>query len=101
MMQTNKEALDGIQWRINQRLNDLDYTKELCLMSHTFFGIKQKLDCLAVNAKKEGLKIYVGKTKLLGIDTVCLTPLMYNDIQIKDVNEFCYLGSIVAENGGT
>jgi hypothetical protein len=68
-------------------------------MLHTFSGIKQKLDRLAVNAQKVGLKTNVGKTKLLWIGAVCLTSLMHNDIQIEDVNEFCYLKSIVAENG--
>jgi Reverse transcriptase (RNA-dependent DNA polymerase) len=30
MVHTNKEAPDGIQWRLNQRLNDLDYADEIC-----------------------------------------------------------------------
>lgn len=43
MVQTNIERPNGIQWHPHQRLNDLDYADDVCLMSHTFAGIEEKL----------------------------------------------------------
>lgn len=102
---TNAEATDGIQWRLNQRLCDLDYADDICFMSHTLDGAKLKLRSLAQNAAAVGLKINMSKTKLLRLQTTITTPLAIEHrgehFVVDDVDKFCYLGSTITKDGGT
>lgn len=100
MIKTNIEAPDGIQWHLNQRLHDLDYADDLCLMSHTLNGIQEKVNKLHVNALKVGLKINFLKTKSMRILTENNTPIVVDGNILEDVSEFSYLGSIISRDGG-
>lgn len=98
---TNMEVPTGIQFTINTRLDDLDYADDLALLSNSFDGIAQKLRRLDYNGKKIGLKINVGKTKLMRIGSNNTQPLSLDGLVIEDVDEFCYLGALVTKTGGT
>jgi len=104
MTKTNREVPDGIQLRPHQKLCDLDYADDICLLSHSLTAIKRKLDRLATNAAAVGLKINLSKTKLMRIATDN-NPLQVNIgnsmTTIEDVDKFCYLGSMLTKDGGT
>lgn len=100
LQQTNTEAPAGIQWHLNQRLHDLDYADDICLMSHTLEGLQKKLDSLYENGRRVGLKINLAKTKSMRLGTANFTPLVINGVAIEDVNRFTYLGSIISTDGG-
>lgn len=100
LQQTNIEASNGIQWHLNQRLHDLDYADDICLMSHTLDGIQQKLNRLQEYGIQVGLKINTTKTKSLRIATPNTNPLFLNGSVIEDVNKFTYLGSVISKDGG-
>ncbi|XP_073841258.1 uncharacterized protein [Musca autumnalis] len=101
MNKTNNEAPCGIQWNLNNRLNDIDYADDICLMAHRFEDIQKILNRLIINASSIGLKINIKKTKLMRIGISVTTPLTVNGINIEDVNTFCYLGSVISAHGGS
>lgn len=101
MEQTNIDAPNGIRWNLHERLNDIDYADDICMMAHRFDDIEQKLLSLERNARKVGLKINVKKTKLMRIGTNNTTPLLLNGSRIEDVDSFCYLGSSLTKDGGS
>lgn len=101
MEQTNAETPNGIQWNLTERLNDIDYADDLCLMAHRFIDIEEKLRKLSMNADKVGLKINIRKTKIMRINTNSTTPLTLNGTTIEEVETFSYLGSMITKDGGT
>ena len=105
LQKTNEECSEGIQWTPFEKLSDLDYADDICLMTHSLQGVKNKLEVLAANASRKRLNINFKKTKLLRVQTTDTNPLYIgignSTIKIDDVDEFCYLGSMVSKNGGT
>jgi len=63
--------------------------------------MQRKLDDLWKESKKAGLEINSSKTEEIRVNTVVNQGLRLNGEDIKRSSDFCYLGSIVAENGGT
>jgi hypothetical protein len=59
------------------------------------------LDDLWKESKKAGLEINSSKTEEIRVNTTVNQGLGLNGEDIKRSSDFCYLGSIVAENGGT
>ena len=82
------------------RLEDLDYVDDICLLAHTFNNIRTKLQRLHHETAKVGLKINISKTKEISIHTPNNQPLLLNDQQIEQVSEFPYLGSIISKDNG-
>ena len=52
-------------------------------------------------SKKAGLEINSSKTEEIRVNTTVKQRLRLNGEDIKRSSDFCYLGSIVAEDGGT
>ena len=59
------------------------------------------MDDLWKESKKAGLEINSSKTEEIHVNTTANRGLRLNGEDIKRSSDFCYLGSIVAENGGT
>ena len=92
----------GIRWTLTDRLEDLNYADDVCLLAHTFNDIRIELQRLHHETAKVGRKISISKTKETRIHTPINQPLLLNDQQIEQVSEFPYLGSIISkDNGGT
>jgi len=70
------------------RLEDLDYADDICLLAHTFNDIRTKLQQLHHETAKVGLKINISKTKEIRIHTPNNQPLFLKDQQIEQVSEF-------------
>ena len=60
-----------------------------------------KLDDLWKESKKAGLVIKSLKTEEIRVNTIVNQGLRLNGEDVKRSSDFCCLGSIVAENGGT
>ena len=52
-------------------------------------------------SKKAGLEINSSKTEEIRVNTILKQRLRLKGEDIKRSSDFCYLGSIVAEDGGT
>jgi hypothetical protein len=53
----------GIQWNLINKLEDLGYADDICLLAPTFQAMKTKLQDLT-EAKVAGLRINIGKNKI-------------------------------------
>ena len=100
MRQTTRQAR-GIQWSLTQKLEDLDFADDICLLAHTHRDIQAKTEDLQKNAGQTGLKVNIGKTKTMRINARNETPIKINGEALDEVPTFTYLGSIVSKTGGT
>jgi len=82
------------------RLEDLDFANDLCLLSETHGDMQTKLEDFTNKAEKIGFIIIVKKTKALRINTSKTDPFTFRGESIEDVGSFTYLGSVVARDGG-
>jgi len=100
-----RTALDGkksgLAWRVQESLEDMEYADDVCIVSHKYEHICRKLDDLWKESKKAGLEINSSKTEEIRVNTIVKQGLRLHGEDIKRSSDFCYLGSIVAENGGT
>ena len=53
----------GIQWSMKERLEDLDYADDICLLAHRFCDMEEKLRKLKEEAELVGLHININKTR--------------------------------------
>lgn len=100
----------GIHWDVINRLLDLDYADDIVAMTHTMSELRDFLKDLVESAAIVGLKINVGKTKLMKINPPLKVTratsqqpqcLEINDVVIEEVKEFVYLGSVISVDGGS
>ena len=101
MRNVKQDRQRGIQWGLVNRLEDLDFPNDLCLLSETHDDMQMKLEDLTNETKKTGLTINVKKTKALRINTNKTDPFTLRGGSIEDVDSFTYLCSMVAKDGGT
>jgi hypothetical protein len=98
MVTANKRR--GITWKLTERLEDLDYADDICLLSQSYKDMKQKLEDLNKEAVKVGLKMNASKTKAMKINSKIKTKLQVNGNIIAETEKFQYLDSLVKINGG-
>ena len=100
-----RRALDGekrgLTWRLRESMVDMEYADNVCLVSHKYEHMCRKLDDLWKESKKADLEINSSKTEEIRVNTVVKQRLRLNGEGIERSSDFCYLGSIVAENEGT
>ena len=65
MRKTLSEGNTGIRWRFNKKLDDLDFTDDLALLSSTRRQLQLKNKRLSNASKRTGLKINITKTKVM------------------------------------
>ncbi|RUS72802.1 hypothetical protein EGW08_019439 [Elysia chlorotica] len=91
----------GIQWTFARQLEDLDFADDICLLSHRYQDAQAKLSRLAGEAAKTGLQINIQKTETMRTNEKQANPLLLEGKNIKEVDKFTYLGSVVDKHGGT
>ncbi|RUS72754.1 hypothetical protein EGW08_019489 [Elysia chlorotica] len=62
---------------------------------------QEKLNRVAEEAEKTGLKISMTKTEVMRVNNKQHAPIQLHQENIKEVDKFVYLGSIVSKDGGT
>jgi hypothetical protein len=63
--------------------------------------MQRKLDDVREESKKIGLEINSSKTEEIRVSTMVNQVIRLNKENAKRSSDFCYLGSVVAEDGGT
>lgn len=94
----------GIVWNYfnNKKLADLEYADDICLVANTTRQAKKILENLEEEGTKIGLRINASKTKEMRIGRMDTQEILQvNGKAIQQVEEFCYLGSIINKHGGT
>ena len=77
-------------------MEDLDFADDICLPAHTRTDVEIKLRQIEKYASQVGIKINVGKTKLLRLNTNTLCEFSIEGKLIDEVEKFCYLGSFIS-----
>ena len=90
---------NGIWWNPTRKFGDLDFADDIALLSNTHTGMQSLINRLSASTKSCGLNI--NKTKLMRFNTTNTASIVIDTTPIEDVNEYCYLGSVMAKSGGT
>jgi len=104
-----------IQYVINEALEDVEegvkvggvrvpavrFADDQAMVSHTVRGLQIIMDALQNISEKYNMRINVKKTKVLRISQVEGRPIRIkvNGQNLEKVKQFCYLGSLVTEDG--
>jgi D-hexose-6-phosphate mutarotase len=68
-----KRSIDGkrrgIQWRLTEHMEDLDYAGDILLLSHNFKDMQAKLNDLVEESQKVELRVNNEKTKDLRVNS--------------------------------
>ena len=91
----------GIQWSMKERLEDLDYVDDICLLAQRFCDMEEKLKELKEEAQLDGLHINIHKTKGMRVNISNIQKFRLEETEIEEVGSFVYLGSVLSESGGT
>jgi hypothetical protein len=92
----------GIRWGLCDKLTDLDYADDTCLLAHSTRAMQITLKRLVREAAKVGLKINISKSKKMHITMKNNTETLYIQGQTTDrVTQFIYLERIIDGTGGT
>jgi len=75
----------GIQWSMKQRLEDLDYADDICLLAQRFCDMKEKLKRLKEEAELVGLRININKTKGMTVNTSHMQKFRLEEMEIEEV----------------
>nr|KAG5693360.1 hypothetical protein BaRGS_017653 [Batillaria attramentaria] len=101
MRQATDGKRTGIQWTFSKQLEDLDFADDIALLSHKQQDAQEKLNRVAKEAEKTGLKINISKTEVMRVNHKQHDPIRLHQEDIKEVDKFVYLGSVVSKDGGT
>ena len=83
-----------------KNLEDLDFSDDICLISHKLEDMQLKSNELAEEASKIGLHVNIEKTEMVKIpgqqeQQQQQTAISINGKNLKETASFTYLGSIV------
>ena len=85
---------------MKERLEDLDYADDICLLAQRFCDMEEKLERLKEEAELVGLNININKTKGMRFNASNMQNFRLEETEIE-VGSFVYLGSVVSESGRT
>jgi hypothetical protein len=86
---------------MKERLEDLDYADDICLLVQRFCDMEETLKRLKEEAEPVGLYINVNKPKRMRVNTYNTQKFRLENTETEGVESFVYLGSVVSGSGGT
>jgi hypothetical protein len=89
----------GTSWRLTQTLEDMDYADDICLLSHKWSDMQEKMNDLNYVSKKIGLHINPAKTEEMRINNKSNNTIILENQTTRKVADFTYLCSNVSEGG--
>jgi len=100
MRHTVKEEGTGLRWKFTSKLEDLDFADDVALISSTQGHMQLKTNRLVENAERTGLRVNVGKCKVMRVNARNNEAITANGLALEDVEKFIYLGATVCKQGG-
>ena len=76
----------GIQWTLTSLLDDLDYADDIGLLASRNQDIQQKTQQLALSASTIGLRVNIGKTRVMRRNNRVGDPITINGKPLQDVD---------------
>ncbi|VDO62065.1 unnamed protein product [Schistosoma margrebowiei] len=101
MRTSTSEGKRGIQWTVQNQLDDLNFSDDLALLSHTHEQMQTKTASVAEVSASVGLSTHKWKTKVLKFKAENSNPITLDGETLEDVESFTYLGSIIDGQGGS
>ncbi|VDO49490.1 unnamed protein product [Schistosoma margrebowiei] len=102
MKTSTSERKHGIQWTAQNQLDDLDFTDDPALLSHTHEHMHTKTVSEAAVSASVGLSIHKRETKVLKFKAENSNPITLDGETLEDVESFTYLvSSSIDEQGGS
>jgi hypothetical protein len=89
----------GIRWSFISRLEDLEFSDDICTLSHRFQDSQHQATRLEETAKRTGLYINSNKTKSMKINANRTDSIQINNTDLENISNFTYLGSIISTTG--
>jgi hypothetical protein len=86
---------------MKERLEDLDYADDICLLAQRFCDMEEKLERLKKEAESDGLYININKTKGMRVNTSNTQKFRAENTEIEEIKSSVYLGNVLSKNGGT
>ena len=99
IMRKLDQADGGIVWTGSEKLKDLDYADDICLLAESYEEMQHLTDQLARDAGKIGLKINCGKSEIMKNSLPGTTPISVDGVNLKEVDRFTYLGCSITNDG--
>ena len=83
-------------------LNDLLYADDLAIVTESEEELQERLIQWQENLENKGLRVNSKKTEVMVSSKLGrkVKIMDRNDIELKQVDEFCYLGTVIEEKGG-
>ena len=100
MNTSTNQTRNGIQWTPWTQLEDLDFTDDIALLSHTHKQMQDKINIITELSSQTGLKVNRNKIKVLRNNTHQIETITLAGESLEDVTSFTYLGSVVYQKGG-
>jgi hypothetical protein len=86
---------------MKERLEDLDYADDVCLLAQRFCDMEEKLKRLKEEAELVGLHININKKKGMRVSISNMQKFRLEKTEIENVGPIVYLGRVVSESRGT
>ena len=90
---------NGIQWKMDQRLCDLEYADDIVLIASTMAEMQEMIDRLVMEGRKVGLVINRRKTEVMQIQSDDQMNCFIGGEILPITESFKYLGTIITSNG--
>ena len=101
VMRRPEDSTRGIRWSLLTTLHDLDFADDLALLSHTHQHVQDKTSGLHTFGQQVGLRISTKKTETMTLNVNTPAPVKVNGTDLRQTDQFTYLGSIIRPQGGT
>ncbi|VDP84886.1 unnamed protein product, partial [Schistosoma mattheei] len=88
-----------IQWTTRIQLDNLEFTEDLALLSHTQQQMQENTTSVAAASATLGLNINKRKGEILRYDTTCTKRITLDGEDLEDVKSSTYLDSTIDEQG--
>ncbi|VDP36627.1 unnamed protein product [Schistosoma margrebowiei] len=85
MKTSTSEGKRGIQWTSRMQLDDLDFSDNMALQSHTQQQMQEKMTSEAAVSAVVGLKIHKRKGKVLRYNTACNSRITLEGEDLENV----------------
>jgi len=86
---------------MKERLENLDYVDDICLLAKRFCDMEEKLKRLKEEAELVGLHININKMKRKRVNVSNMQKFRLEETEFEEVGSFVNLGSVVSESRGT
>ncbi|GFR64218.1 retrovirus-related Pol polyprotein from type-2 retrotransposable element R2DM [Elysia marginata] len=100
MKNTVGNGENGIRWKFMSKLDDLDFSDDIALLSSTQQHLQQKTDNLVLLSQRTGLRVNPEKCNTLRIYEKSTDKIRVDNATLEDVETFHYLGAVVSKIGG-